>query len=314
MRALTTLRLLVSLALGWTVWALLFLWGRDRTTVQWWCDGEGCGSNDLASAAPLLAGLAGVLLLGFLVRFLGGATLGVVVAGGGLAAWSGLQQSVELGSTTSDEIATWSTVTLTVVAVGVVLAVLGGARTVRRTGLLLRLAGRASAPGRILVRTAGSQKVVSIVFRSADGRLHDVQLQKEPRVRDRRVVALYDPVQPDWPGRVRVGLLRPARGAARVAYQRALDELPRDGRVTGQTSPAAGGPTARTAGTSPASRGAASRSVARRPAAPALSRAEQIRHLDTLRSAGQITTAQADAAAAQVLADLFRATFPVTRR
>lgn len=302
----TLVRLVAAAAVGWTGWSLLFLWGRDRTTVEWWCDSEGCGSNDLAAAAPVLGILACLLLIPLLVRFLDRATLGVVVAFAGFATWSGLQRSVELGTTTSAEIDGWATVALVLVVVGGALAVVGGVSSVHQSGLLLRLAGRASAPARIRVRQTGSQKIVSLVFRASDGRVLDVPIQKNPRVGSRRVVALYDPVQPDWPGRVRVGLLRAPRGAAaRARWERRLaDEVPADREVAPARRPHA------TTSLPTGPRGAG----AMRPSALPVARAAQIRQLDALRAAGQISTEQADHAAAQVLAELFRATFPTTRR
>ena len=302
----TLVRLAAAAAVGWAVWTLLFLWGRDRTTVDWWCDSEGCGSDDLAAAAPVLGALACLLLIPLLVRFLDRATLGVVVAFAGFATWSGLQRSVDLGTTTSAEIDHWATVALVLVVVGGALAVVGGASSVHRSGLLLRLAGRASAPARIRVRQTGSQKIVSLVFRASDGRVLDVPIQKNPRVGSRRVVALYDPVQPDWPGSVRVGLLRAPRGAAaRARWERRLaDEVPADPETAPTRRPHA------TTSLPTGARGAGTM----RPSAPPLTRSARIRQLDALRAAGQISTEQADQAAAQVLAELFRSTFPTTRR
>lgn len=306
----TVLRLALAAALGWAGWSLLYLWGRDRTTVGWWCDTEGCGSDDLAAAAPLLGALALVLLVPTLVRFLDRATFGVVVALAGLATWSGLQRSVGLGLTTGDEIEGWSTVARALVVVGGALALVGGARSVHQSGLLLRLAGRVSAPARIRTRQVGSQKTTSLVFRSSDGRVLDVPITTTPRVGNRRVVALYDPVQPDWPGRVRVGLVRAPRGAAARARweQRLADEVPAD---LG-SAPARRPSTTTTLPTG--TRGTAPRAAASALSRSALSRSAQIRHLDDLRASGQISAAQADRAAAQVLAGLFRATFPTTRR
>lgn len=300
------LRLLLAAGLGWAGWAMLSLWGRDRTTVGWWCDAEGCGSDDLASVAPLLGVAACALLVPVLVRFLDRATFGAVMAFGGLATWSGLRRSVDLGLSTEAETSGWVTVTLVLVGVGGLLAVVGGLRSVVRSGVLLRLAGRASAPARVRVRQSGSQTVVSLAFRSTDGTLHDVPVPKNPRVGSQRVVALYDPAQPDWPGRVRVGLLRaPGTAAGRAQWERRLADLPPlapDAPSGRRRTPTTTLPTA--AGSGRPSRAAA----------PPLARADQIRRLDALRAAGQITTAQADQAAAQVLAGLFRATFPTTRR
>lgn len=302
----TVVRLLAAAAVGWAGWTMLFLWGRDRTTVEWWCDSEGCGSDDLAAAAPVLGILACLVLVPLLVRFLDRATVGAVVALGGLATWSGLQRSVELGTTTSAEIDRWATVAVVLVVVGGVLAVVGGASSVHQSGLLLRLAGRASAPARVRVRQTGSQKVVSLVFRASDGRVLDVPIQKNPRVGSRRVVALYDPVQPDWPGRVRVGLLRAPRGAAaRARWERRLaDEVPADREVA---------PTRRPHATTTLPTGARGAGTMR-PSAPPLARSAQVRQLDALRASGQISTEQADHAAAQILAELFRSTFPTVRR
>lgn len=302
----TVVRLVAAAAVGWAGWSLLFVWGRDRTTVEWWCDSQGCGSDDLVAGAPVLGALACLLLVPLLVRFLDRATLGTVVAFAGFALWSGLQRSVDLGTTTSAEIDHWATVALVLVVVGGALAVVGGASSVHQSGLLLRLAGRASAPARIRVRQTGSQKTVSLVFRASDGRVLDVPIQKNPRVGSRRVVALYDPVRPDWPGRVRVGLVRAPRGAAaRARWERRLaDEVPADPEVAPARRPHA--ITSLPTGT----RGAGTM----RPSAPPPTRSAQIRRLDALRAAGQISTEQADQAAAQVLADLFRSTFPTVRR
>lgn len=301
----TLLRLLVAAALGWAGWSLLYLWGRDRATVEWWCDSEGCGTDDLVSVAPLLGAVACVLLVPVLVRFLDRATSGVVVAFAGLAVRAGLERSVDLGLTTRTEIETWSTVSLVLMTVGGLLTVLGGARSVHESGLLLRLAGRQSAPARVRVHHHGAQKTVSLRFRASDGRVLDVPIQKNPRVGSRRVVALYDPVQPDWPGRVRVGLLRSPRGAAaRARWERRLaDEVPADPDVA---------PSRRASATTSLPTGPRGAGTMR-PSTPALARSAQIRHLDALRAAGQISTAQADRAAAQIVAELFRSTFPTVR-
>lgn len=308
----TVQRLLVAAALGWVGWSMLFLWGRDRTTASWWCGSEACGSNDLAAVAPLVGAVACVLLVPTLVRFLDKATVGTVLTVAGFAAWSGLQQSVEDGLTTAGESEAWSTRMLVLMVVGGVLAVVGGARSLHQGGLLLRLLGRASAPARIAVRQTGTQKTVSVVFRSSDGQVHDVPLSKVPRTGSRRVVALYDPVQPGWPGRVSVGSVRAPRSAdARAAWARRLaDDLP----AVHETPGVASGRSKTTVALPTAAGNARPRRPATPPSGGAPSRAEQIQHLDALRAAGQVTTAQADRAAAQVVADLFRTTFPTVRR
>lgn len=223
-----TLRGLACALLAWQVWLVWHLSTYDVSTVVWSCDGEGCGSDQFASLAPEL-GIASAALLGFVAaRFLHRATVGAVVAlsaAGAAAGWYDAVSDGRVGYDTVTDfmlvvpagrhtVSGWLTFLWTVAAAGGLVAVWGGAVSLRRTAALRRLradfsTAQARLEGWRPVR--GRRGEVTVVFHDAQGARHAVPVVVDRAALDRPVLAVYDRNHPADPRRTRVAVPRRRR-------------------------------------------------------------------------------------------------------
>lgn len=223
-----TLRGLACALLAWQVWLVWHLSTYDVSTVVWACDHEGCGSDQFAALAPEL-GIASAALLGFVAaRFLHRATVGAVISLSALGAAAGWYDAVSDGrvayGTVTDfmlvvpagrhTVSGWLTFLWAVAAAGGLVAVWGGAVSLRRTAALRRLrADFATAEARLQgwrpVR--GRRGEVTVVFHDARGARHSVPVVVDRAALDRPVLAVYDRTRPADPRRTRVAVPRRRR-------------------------------------------------------------------------------------------------------
>ncbi|GHC52304.1 hypothetical protein [Streptomyces flavofungini] len=223
-----TLRGLACALLAWQVWLVWHLSTYDVSTVVWACDQEGCGSDQFASLAPEL-GIASAALLGFAAaRFLHRATVGAVISLSAIGAAAGWYDAVSDGrvgyGTVTDfmlvvpagrhTVSGWLTFLWAVAAAGGLVAVWGGAVSLRRTAALRRLrADFATAEARLQgwrpVR--GRRGEVTVVFHDAQGARHSVSVVVDRAALDRPVLAVYDRTRPADPRRTRVAVPRRRR-------------------------------------------------------------------------------------------------------
>ncbi|MDJ1134972.1 hypothetical protein [Streptomyces iconiensis] len=228
MRARTYGQALRALACGlmaWQVWLVFRVSAYDAVMIDWSCDSQGCGSDDFASAAPLLGG-ASVLALGFLAaRFLHRATPGCVVALAALANVSGWREALDEGRAAEGtrvdwplllpfgrlSVAQWLTSLWVITAVAVLCAVWGAAFSVRRTAAVLRyFRGRATAEAELSgwQRTGRGRGAVTVRFEDGRGVAYEVPTVVEMAALGRPVLAVYDEARPEDPATTRVAIPR----------------------------------------------------------------------------------------------------------
>ncbi|MFD9884595.1 hypothetical protein ACFWZT_24370 [Streptomyces alboflavus] len=223
-----TLRGLACVLLAWQVWLIWHLSTYDGTTAVWSCDSGGCGSEQFASIAPEL-GIASAALLGFVAaRFLHRATVGAVIALSAAGAAAGWYDAVSDGrvdyGTVTDfmlvvpagrhTVAGWLTFLWSVAAAGGLVAVWGGAVSLRRTAALRRLRADFSTAAARLEGwrpVRGRRGEVTVVFHDVQGARHAVPVVVDRTALNRPVLAVYDRSRPADPRRTRVAVPRRQR-------------------------------------------------------------------------------------------------------
>ncbi|WJV50497.1 hypothetical protein [Streptomyces flavofungini] len=223
-----TLRGLACALLAWQVWLVWHLSTYGVSTVVWSCDDEGCGSDQFASLAPEL-GIASAALLGLVAaRFLHRATVGAVIslsAAGAAAGWYDAVSDGRVGYGTVTDfmlvvpagrhtVSGWLTFLWSVAAAGGLVAVWGGAVSLRRTAALRRLradfsTAQARLEGWRPVR--GRRGEVTVVFHDVQGARYAVPVVVDRAALDRPVLAVYDRTDPADPRRTRVAVPRRRR-------------------------------------------------------------------------------------------------------
>lgn len=226
------LRGLACVLLACEVWLVWHLSTYDVGTAVWACDRQSCGHGQLAAVAPEV-GVASAVLLGFVAaRFLHRATVGAVIALSACGAAAGWYDAVSDGrvgyGTVTDfmllvpagrhTVSGWLAFLWSVAAAGCVVAVWGGAVSLRRTAALRRLRGdfttaRARLEGWRPVR--GRRGEVTVVFHDSDGARHAVPVVVDRAALGRPVLAVYDRARPADPGRTRVAVPRRRRPGLR---------------------------------------------------------------------------------------------------
>ncbi|MFJ9683244.1 hypothetical protein ACIRP2_35150 [Streptomyces sp. NPDC101194] len=210
----------------WQVWMMWYIASHEAVSVRWTCDGTGgCGSDQFASAAPIV-GIGSAVVLGLLsARFLHRAAPGAMVVLSAVAAIAGWHAAlaeglVEYGTTTSFHIffpvgefsvSSWLTFLWSVAGAGCLAAWWGAAVSLRRSGGLRRLSRQCTTADAVLEgwRSVGRKYgEVTVVFTDTAGVRHEVPAVVERVALKRDVLALYDADRPDDPDRTRVVIPR----------------------------------------------------------------------------------------------------------
>ncbi|WP_353945873.1 hypothetical protein ABII15_32625 [Streptomyces sp. HUAS MG91] len=219
------LRGLACALLCWLVGLVWHVSTYDASTVEWFCDNEGCASDQFASMAPLLGVGAGVLFGLLSARFLRRATAGVTVTVAALGAARGWYDAIDAGrvdrATATDymivfpfgtyAVSAWLTFFWCVAGAGLVAALWGGWVSARRAAVLRRVSRKYATADALLEgwrATGRGRGEVTAVFHDADGTRHEVPAVVDRAALGRPVLAVYDTSRPGDPGRVRVAVPR----------------------------------------------------------------------------------------------------------
>ena len=208
------------------VWMTWYIAAHEASGVRWTCNmAGGCGSDQFASAAPIV-GMGSAAVLGLLcARYLHRATPGAMVVLSAVATIAGWYDAlgegqVEYDTTTSFHIffpigeftvSAWLTFFWSVAAAGCLAAWWGAAVSLRRTAGLRRLFGRCVTATAVLEgwKSVGRRYGEAVVvFEDASGDSHRVPVVVERVALRRDVLAAYDPDHPDDPARTRVAIPR----------------------------------------------------------------------------------------------------------
>lgn len=228
MRARTygqSLRALACGLMAWQLWLVFRVSAYDAVMINWSCDSQGCGSDEFASAAPLLGIASGIALAFLAARYLHRATPGCVIGLAALGHLSGWYEALDEGRAAGDTRVDWPLLLpfgrLSVdqwlmslwglAALCLLCAVWGAAFSVRRTAAVPRyLHGRATAEATLTGwrRTSRGRGAVTVTFQDARGVEHEVPTVVESAALGRPVLAVYDETRPDDPATTRVAIPR----------------------------------------------------------------------------------------------------------
>lgn len=234
------LRLVLAVPLAFAAWVLLREGNAVAHTIDWWCDGDGCSTDDpqvFLIVGGIAADLAFFLVLMPLLRFI---AFGAALALAPLAAMQGWRDAVA-GGLPEAEVATEFKVWGTVAGVGLLLAFAGLVYELRATATLETLIGRERVPAELVEFKEGAKPGIGaavLAFKDKTGHRHRRQVPAVPQSWTRgQVFAVYPPHDPSraraalpWYRPVTAANARAAlsnRGTPNAADQAALDELER---------------------------------------------------------------------------------------
>lgn len=221
-------RFVLATGCGWLSWVTIYVGTHEASLVDWYCDSQGCSTNDLRAPALVLGAIAGI---GFMVTasvFLGRGAFGAAATMMGMAAATGWSDAIADFGVAAGSLQGWIVAAHVVASVGAVLFGLGAVSSIRRSGLVYRFTGRKATVGRAHSREAGSNGVSAgvVSFIDETGHRHDVAVRIGSESLRRPVTVFYDPSRASDSNLIRVGLPRlPASSSARDADMARLREL-----------------------------------------------------------------------------------------